>query len=262
MPFWSDVRSSVEKAGLRAASTVGYGAGYLQSTVGDAAGITTGIVSDALGMLELGAGQARSGLKALSSKAAPAAPPKRTVFVIHGRDFGAWEAMRDFLKLLQLSPENFSALQQSDELGANYSVQDVLRLAFQRAHALIALFTPDEHAVLHEELRLPQDLRDPSNISRGQARPNVFFEAGMAYSKRRQQTVMVTFGNVGWLSDLRGVEPVAFTRDDSATREQLTARLRAAGVQVRIPRDKKHLEPGSFQEILNKIERRPHPQSG
>lgn len=249
--------SGVSGVARQAASTIADGAGHIQSTVGDAANLTTGVVSNALGLVEVGAGQARAGLKAISSKAtAPSAPPRRTVFVIHGRDFGAWEAMRDFLELLQLSPENFSVLQKSDELGASYSVQDVLRLAFQRAHALIALFTPDEHAVLHNELRLPQDVMEPSNISRGQPRPNVFFEAGMAYSKRRQQTVMVTFGNVGWLSDLRGVEPVAFRRDDAATREQLTARLRAAGVQVREPGDKRHLEPGTFQEVLNKIERR------
>jgi hypothetical protein len=102
-----------------------------------------------------------------------------------------------------------------------------------------------------------EEREDPRKAERGQARPNVFFEAGIAFSQHQDRTVLVSFGSSErLLSDLRGVEPIEFRRDDHRTREKLVARLRAARVAVNEPAGWEHLQPGSFQAVLDSIARR------
>ena len=68
---------------------------------------------------------------------------------------------------------------------------------------------------------------------RGQARPNVIFEAGMAWQRSRERTLIVTYGGLGTFSDLNGVDRVRRFDGSAESRHAVVARLKAMGVPVR-----------------------------
>jgi predicted nucleotide-binding protein len=173
-----------------------------------------------------------------------AEPPRKTVFVVHGRDDLAWEAMRDYLKALGLSPQNFRTLVNGGQLPPPKTIQQVLERAFEVAHAVVVLFTPDEQAQLLPELG--------KEAERLQPRANVFVEAGMALGMHRERTVLVKFHGVRLPTDLESLVAVEFYQDDAETREALLGQLRATKVQIR--RDgERYLEAGAFKSVLERI---------
>jgi hypothetical protein len=77
-----------------------------------------------------------------------------------------------------------------------------------------------------------------------QARPNVYFEAGMAFLSHPQRTVIVELGNTRPFSDIIGRHTIRL--DDSwETREKLISRLRVAGCEVE-PKDDRWRSAGEF----------------
>jgi predicted nucleotide-binding protein len=88
------------------------------------------------------------------------------------------------------------------------------------------VLTPDELVEMRPELRGEEGDETP----RYQPRPNVLFEAGMAFMRDRSRTILVEFGPMVQASDLGGVHALRVHRgQDAAIRKQLADRLVKAG---------------------------------
>lgn len=153
----------------------------------------------------------------------------RSVFVIHGRNEPAREALFTFLRSIDLAPIEWSEAISMTGSASPY-IGDVLDAAFRRAQAVVVLQTPDDIAHLHESLTYPGD---PETQPQMQPRPNVLYEAGMAMGRNPERTVMVELGQVKVFSDIHGRHAVRL--DNSvAKRQDLAMRLRNAGCAVNL----------------------------
>lgn len=156
-------------------------------------------------------------------------PDPKKVFVVHGRNEIARRAMFSFLRALHLEPIEWPhALELTDE-GSPY-IGEVLDAVFQRAQAVVVLLTGDDIARLRDRFLKPDD---PPHERRPwpQARPNVLFEAGMAFGRAPDRTVLVELGTVRPFSDIAGRHVVKLT-GDIRSRQDLASRLKRAGCAV------------------------------
>lgn len=145
----------------------------------------------------------------LSNQQQTGIDPKK-VFIIHGRNVAARNAVEQFVRVLGLEPLDFD--QVSADLGGSPFVGDVVRRGLELAQGVAALFTPDEFAVLRPGLVGHGE--KPEEAGRWQARPNVIFEAGMAWGMMARRTVLVTLGTeVSMFSDVGGVHLVRLGND-------------------------------------------------
>ena len=153
----------------------------------------------------------------------------RDVFVVYGRNTAAYEAMLTFLRALDLHPVDWNDLWTETGSGAPY-VGEILDQAFARAQAVIVLLTPDESAELTAAFVRDGD----SSTERGgkQPRPNVLFEAGMAFGRHSHRTVLVEFGDVRPFSDIAGRFALRF-HNSAESRNALALRLEGMGCAVR-----------------------------
>lgn len=148
-------------------------------------------------------------------------PDKKKVFIIHGRNNNARVAIEHFVKSLGLVPIDFDEL--AADLGGFAFVGDIVRAGLRQAQGIIALFTPDEFATLRTEYHGKHDKAEA--IERWQARPNVIFEAGMAYGMAPERTLLVTLGtDVALFSDVDGVHIVRLNNQVSS-RSKLRQKL-------------------------------------
>lgn len=153
----------------------------------------------------------------------------RSVFVIHGRNERAHEALFAFLRSIDLAPIEWSEAISVTGTASPY-IGDVLDAAFRRAQAVVVLQTPDDVAHLHESRTYPGD---PETQPQMQRRPNVLYEAGMAIGRNPERTVMVELGQMKVFSDIHGRHAVRL--DNSvAKRQDLPMRLRNAGCAVNL----------------------------
>lgn len=155
----------------------------------------------------------------------------RNVFVVHGRDLVARDALFDFLRAIDLRPLEWSEAVQATGRSTPY-IGDVLDAAFGRAHAVIVLFTPDDNAYLREEFRNSSDPPHETEPT-GQARPNVLFEAGMAMGRNQDRTILVELGTLRPFSDVAGRHTIRLD-NTSQRRQELAQRLQAAGCPVNL----------------------------
>ena len=155
----------------------------------------------------------------------------REVFVVHGRNDAARDALFDFLRAIDLHPLEWSEAVQSAGKPSPY-IGEILDAAFSRARAVVVLFTPDDEARLSETL---QDDSDPPHETEltGQARPNVLFEAGMAMSRSEARTILVELGVLRPFSDIGG-RHVIRVDNSSQRRQELAQRLETAGCPVNL----------------------------
>ncbi len=109
-------------------------------------------------------------------------PKSSRVFVVHGRNAGARDAMFEFLRAIGLRPIEWAQAVQATGKGSPY-IGEILDAAFERAQAVVVLMTPDEIAYLRTEYG--HGTNDPETQPAAQARPNVLFEAGMAMGRDR-----------------------------------------------------------------------------
>jgi predicted nucleotide-binding protein len=159
---------------------------------------------------------------------AHAKPERRRVFVVHGRNNAARDAMFAFLRSLGLQPIEWSqAIAMTGE--ASPYIGKVLDTAFAAAQAVVVLLTPDEIAYLRPEYA--EDADDPETKPSTQARPNVLFEAGMAMGRDSSRTVLVEFGQVRPFSDVMGRHAVRLD-GGAKSRLDLAQRLETAGCAV------------------------------
>jgi predicted nucleotide-binding protein len=158
------------------------------------------------------------------------AADRRSVMVIHGRNALARKAMFEFLRAIDLRPLEWTELVGAANRGAPY-IGEVLDAAFERAQAAVVLSTPDDLARLRPDL-VPAGDSDRDGEVRGQARPNVFFEAGMAMGRFPLRTVLTELGDLRPASDLTGRHAVRLNAGPEC-RQDLAQRLENAGCELR-----------------------------
>jgi predicted nucleotide-binding protein len=146
---------------------------------------------------------------------------RREVMVVHGQDGEAARALFDWLRSIGLRPSEWSALVKASSSASPF-IGEVLETAFSQAQAVVVLFSPDEQVRLRPELR-----RDAWRL---QARPNVLFEAGMAFASHPRRTVLAVLGDQDIPSDLAGRHYVRI--DGPAALRDLAQRLETAGCAV------------------------------
>jgi hypothetical protein len=139
-------------------------------------------------------------------------PDPKHVFIIHGRNSKARMEMGIFLRACGLTPINFSDLRA--EMGGTPTVDRIVDEGMQRAQGVIALFTPDEFACLRPEFKRKEDRIE--DVARWQARPNVIFEAGMAFGRDRNRVVFVLLGEPTLFTDVAGVHVLRPTNERRA----------------------------------------------
>lgn len=126
----------------------------------------------------------------------------RSVFIVHGRDAAAKRAIADFVEALGLHPITWDEPVESTGSGTPYTGH-IVTSAFKLANAVIVLLTPDDIATLHPELLEDRDHEWERKLT-GQARPNVLFEAGMAFATHPDRTIVVEIGATRPFSDFEG----------------------------------------------------------
>ena len=170
----------------------------------------------------------------------------REVFVVHGRNGKARQAIFDFLRSIGLHPLEWSEAVQTTGHTSPY-IGDILNAAFSKAHAVVVLMTPDDDARLREPLRSDSDPPHETELS-GQARPNVLFEAGMAMGRNEDRTILVELGTLRPFSDIAGRHVI---RLDNTTqrRQELAQRLQAAGCPINLNGTDWH-KTGDFEAAL------------
>ena len=158
-------------------------------------------------------------------------PDPSAVFVVHGRNIQAREALFTFLRSIGLHPLEWSEIVKATNEGSPY-VSQILEKAFSTAQAAIILMTPDDEARLSEPFRKPDDPSYETQLT-PQARPNVIFEAGMAMGLYPKRTIIVELGVVRPFSDIAGRH---ILRMDNSTekRQELADRLRTIGCAVNL----------------------------
>lgn len=170
----------------------------------------------------------------------------REVFVVHGRNQIARNALFDFLRSLSLHPLEWSEAVSYTNKPMPY-IGEILDAAFDQAHAVVVLLTPDDEARLREPFRDPDDPQHEVDLT-GQARPNVLFEAGMAMSRSEERTILVELGSLRPFSDVAGRHTIKM--DNSPQRRQeLAQRLASAGCPVNL-RGTHWQTAGDFEKAL------------
>ena len=170
----------------------------------------------------------RTGAPRARRRATPR-PRGNKVFVVHGRNEEARDALFQILRALGLEPIEWTqAIKMTGE--PSPYVGTILDTAFREAEAVVVLLTPDDEARLKKEYRKQ---RDPAYEARltGQARPNVLFEAGMAFGRNPEKTVLVQLGETRPFSDVAGRHLVHLS-NDAASRQELATKLENAGCKV------------------------------
>ncbi|MFI6763296.1 TIR domain-containing protein [Micromonospora sp. NPDC050417] len=156
-------------------------------------------------------------------------PDDRVVGVVYGRNVKANKALFAFLRSLDLKPLEWDHLVSKTGSSTPY-VGHVVEQIFRQVRAVIVLFTPDDLAYLRLECRASEEPVHETELT-GQPRPNVLFEAGMAFGLHPSRTILVQVGRVRPISDLEGRNLVRFDGTASPLR-RLAQRLKDAGCCV------------------------------
>jgi predicted nucleotide-binding protein len=106
----------------------------------------------------------------------------------------------------------------------------VLDAAFREAAAIVVLLTPDDDARLRPAFLMARDPKHERELT-GQARANVLFEAGMAFGRNPNSTVLVQLGDIRPFSDVGG-RHVLYLSDSPTSRQEFVTKLANAGCNV------------------------------
>jgi hypothetical protein len=180
-------------------------------------------------------------------RTSPSRPRRRrgnTVYVVHGRNTRLRDELNSFLEAAGLQPLEWEQALRGTNKGSPYN-GEVLGRIFRKAVAIVVLFTPDDVARLKPSFRRSNDGDNERKLT-GQARPNVLFEAGMAYGRDDKSVVIVEIGQLRGLTNLDGRHVVRM--DGSlARRRELIAKLKAAGCKFDAPTREDWLSVGNFR---------------
>lgn len=152
-------------------------------------------------------------------------PPSKNVFVVHGRNIGVRKSMFEFLRAIGLNPLEWDTLLSATKSAAPY-IGDVLAAGLRKATAVVVLLTPDDEAMLRKEFWSRHEEAFEKRFT-GQARPNVLFEAGMAFASFPKATILVEVGKCRPFSDVFGRHIVKLNNSE-AKRKELASKLSTA----------------------------------
>jgi predicted nucleotide-binding protein len=166
--------------------------------------------------------------KPVSTKAARPETRARRVIVAYGRNEDVRKDMFRFLRALDLLPLEWSKAILETGKGSP-TITEILDALFAKAVAVVVLMTPDELVTLAKYLQKPTDPPyDKASVA--QARPNVFFEAGLAFARFADSTVVVQVGKVKVPTDID--RHVTRLTNSHESRHELMTKLKAAGLDV------------------------------
>ncbi len=178
-------------------------------------------------------------------------PDKKKVFVIHGRNEAAQTEMGIFLRAMGLEPLWFHDVRKM--MSGTAYVLDVVKRGMEEAQGVIALFTADEFAALHPQLRIQGEAEE--QVQRWQARPNVIFEAGLACGMASDRVAFVLFGKAKLFSDVAGIHVFWPTDEFGAKSDRAQLRgLLASGMKcsVNLSSDE-WMHAGKFDSVRNAL---------
>lgn len=168
----------------------------------------------------------------------------RKVVVVYGRDTKLRDALYAFLRAIGLDPIEWG--QGMNATGKpTPSIPQTLDAMFREGAAVVVLLSPDDLVVLAPRLRRPKESKKETTRL-GQARPNVFFEAGLAFGIYPDATVLVSVGEVKPFSDVDGLH---ITRIDGGIQKrwELVGKLRRAGAKVDVEGKDMWMTAGDFE---------------
>jgi predicted nucleotide-binding protein len=168
----------------------------------------------------------------------------RRVIVVHGRDTKLRDALYTFLRAIGLDPIEWGqGLRATGQ--PTPSIPQTVDAMFREGAAVVVLLSPDDLVVLAPRLRRPTDSKK-ERTRLGQARPNVLFEAGLAFGMYPDATVLVSVGEVKPFSDVAGLH---ITRLDGGfqKRWELIGKLRRAGAKVDVEDKEMWMTAGEFE---------------
>ena len=126
----------------------------------------------------------------------------------------------------------------------------VLDRAFSEAQAVVVLITGDDLARLDSRFLTGNDPGYERELT-PQARPNVLFEAGMAFGRRPDKTILVRLGHSRVFSDIAGRNEIRIS-NRAEDRQALVARLRTAGCDVSTEHQIDWFMAGDFDAAVQK----------
>ncbi len=160
----------------------------------------------------------------------PTQADPRKVFVVHGRNGAARDAMFTFLRALGLEPMEWEEAVSLTDNGTPY-IGDVLDAGFAACHAAVILLTGDDEAQLRPVFQKDHD-EDFEKRLTPQPRPNVLFEVGIAFGRYQKRTILVEIGRLRPMSDTIGRHTVRFHTGSASERNTLRNRLETVGCTV------------------------------
>lgn len=176
-----------------------------------------------------------------------AMPDPKKIFVVHGRNHAARSAMFAFLRAIGLEPIEWDQAVSFTGQGSPY-IGDVLDQAFADAQAVVVLLTGDDVARLRPGYLTEHDPPHERALT-PQARPNVLFEAGLAFGRHPERTILVSLGQTRPFSDIAGRHTIHIS-NGVLSRQQLADRLKIAGCVVDIVGKTDWHSAGDFQASL------------
>jgi predicted nucleotide-binding protein len=160
-----------------------------------------------------------------SVRNAPMADPRK-IFVVYGRDEPLRKSMFEFLRSIGLVPLEWTQAISLTGQGSPY-IGDVIARAFEVAQAILVVLSPDDEVRLSPSLCGPTEDSVETTVNL-QPRPNVLFEAGMAFGSKPDRTILVEVGAVKRFSDVAGRHAVRL--DNTPERRlDLVNRMQSAG---------------------------------
>ncbi|MCK9363478.1 MAG: nucleotide-binding protein [Syntrophales bacterium] len=152
----------------------------------------------------------------------------REIAVVHGRDSEVSSAIFDLLRKLDLHPLEWEELLIRSTVATPYTGH-LLDKLFENVQAVVVIFTPEDEARLHPDLHSEGEKAFETRYM-CQARPNVLFEAGMAFGLYPDRTILLETGNLRPISDLVGRHTVRLGSKNAIL--SFVNRLKAAGCPV------------------------------
>lgn len=156
-------------------------------------------------------------------------PKDNSVFVVHGRNDQLRRSLFDFLRALGLKPLEWEKVVLMTKKTNPY-IGDILDNTMSKVQAVVVLFSPDDEAKLRAEFITRSDGPSERKL-RGQPRPNVLFEAGLALGRHPDKTILVEVGKLRKFSDIAGRHVVRLSNEYSK-RNDLANRLENLGCKV------------------------------
>ncbi len=153
----------------------------------------------------------------------------KKVWVIHGRNGRLAHDVFSFLRAIGLDPIEWEEARNLTGASSPY-IGDILRAGFDYAQAFVVLLTGDDEAKLRDEYIEDNDPEYERSLT-PQARPNVIFEAGMAFGRHSDKVLFVQYGNLRPFSDISGIHLLKLNNTPEA-RIDFADRLKTAGCDV------------------------------